>query len=142
MKNLKHLKVFETIDDYQEWGLNPTDLDYMLTDVSDRGWRVRSIFSKKMYQQDSSSKLQMPGFIRLELLPFIEIVISKVYDHNSLWVKNKEISDLYTSDFFRDFIEVLSKRLLESGLFIRKSHIEGPQIRILVNRISDREILD
>lgn len=144
---MKHLKYFES-EQHEEgyikdYGVTPTDIEFLFTDLIDNGWVVKTSFNKKLYTYDGSF-VRSDIDIKLNLIPYIKVSITQGWLNKSIfsiWQATKYLNQLINSPEYLEVIEVVSLRLSDSDLFIHKQYIEDKQIHILIYRKKDKNYI-
>lgn len=139
---MKHLKYFESEqheEDYiRDYGITPSDIEFLFTDLVDSGWIVKTRFYKKLYKFDIHEPMRQDD-IKLGLVPYIEVTITKDWHRFdvSIWQSTKYLNELVNSEEYLEIMEVVSLRLSDENLFIQKQYIENKQIHILIYKKTD-----
>lgn len=143
---MKHLKkLFESSEkEYiKHYGITPDELIYFFTDISDEGWEVTVRFMKKMYNSTQTQPMN-DSDVKFGLIPYIQTEISKKEIANYRTETNiaeKDLNGLLNSELLLETIDVVSKRLSDIGLFIKKYSIENRVLVILIYRKSDENYI-
>jgi hypothetical protein len=128
---MRHLKLFESFEiekmdrEYRE------QIEECFYDIRDDGWLVRIRLDKKGF-----SSLDKDQMIKIDFLPYIEIVISKS-DIAS------EVFKLKDTDLFKNSISHLGALLDDIEFYISRNYVckrinGGNEIRIIIYRKSDK----
>ncbi len=142
---MRRIKLFESYNEYSQYGISPEDVKECFYEIEDNEWDVKIIFDKKMMSGKVDRSNSTMSF---ELIPFIEIKILKWYNtFMSNIEESEELFKLKHSEVYKDSMVHLNGILDEAGLYIKEEKIEaikssegGSQIFILIYRKTDRKI--
>jgi hypothetical protein len=134
---MKWLKLFESFEDYSQWGITPDDIKECLYEIEDEGWDVNVKFDKKM-MSDMVNKENSE--FEFDIVPCIEIKIIRYYNtYTNNIEESKELEKLKLSETYKDFMHHLLGVLQDGNLYIKEEKVEfikseegGSQIFILI----------
>jgi len=127
----------------EDLGVSLDDIKYLFTDLSDNGWSVDVRFMQKLHQfKDVPVDKEFP----VGLIYYIQVSISKPTPYEqrfnrSSWNEVQELNKLADSEEYKELIDIVSLRLDDLGLYIKKQERPHKQLNILIYRKVDKNYI-
>lgn len=144
MKYLKTYKLYESDEvDYYN-GLIKEDIEDMFIDISDMGFQVNVILSKRLVMVDKDWKI---GNTRTTFgeIPYIEVRISPIRNpiltSTDVLNRNQNMKSLNNSDDFKSLLDNVSHRISYNDWYVSESIVIQDTLKVFLHRKQDSKYI-
>lgn len=117
---MKNLKYFESSIDHSDWGIDAESIEEMFYDISDLGWMIRVILSKRLIKKETD-ELNLDYF---DFQYYILVLIYKPFISIERETLKYQLINLRNSEVFRDTILDTTLRLKQFGYSLSEKDIK------------------
>lgn len=117
---MKNLKYFESSIDHSHWGIDAESIEEMFYDISDLGWMIRVILSKRLIKKETD-ELNLDYF---DFQYYILVLIYKPFISIEREMLKYQLINLRNSEVFRDTILDTTLRLKQFGYSLSEKDIK------------------